>query len=118
MAKSESLNVYFAAPASLLGTRISSILFEPAVSPAWKRLTSAGGGIALAIVFIFVAPQFSLGFYVAGEAPSQIATNQGPQIREASELARRQVQNDCPKHRSLVIADAINALDCVLIPTK
>lgn len=121
-AKSESLNVYFAAPASLLSTRIRSILSEPAISPAWKRITSAGAGIAVALTFAVLASQFSLSFHVASGVRTQITASALPQISEARELTQPQKRRDCPKpvseSVSLGMVDAFDVLDCVLIPSK
>lgn len=77
-AKTPSLGVDFAAPASLLGMRIRSILLEPAALPAWEKLSSAGVGIAMVVVFAFLAPQLSVGFDVDHLAGSQVASVRVP----------------------------------------
>lgn len=81
-AKTQSLSVDFAAPASLLGARIRSILLEPAALPPWGKLSSAAAGIAMVIVFAFLAPQVSVAFDVVHEAGPQFAAVQTPAVAQ------------------------------------
>lgn len=72
-----STAVQFAAPASLLGTRIRSILREPIAAPAWNRLCSAALGLAMVAAFTFSVPQLSITFDLSRGGP-QLASERLP----------------------------------------
>jgi beta-lactamase regulating signal transducer with metallopeptidase domain len=75
MAKSPSHHVHFAAPSSLLGKRIRTILFDADVTPAWNRLCSAGLIATTVMTIVLFTPQASLSFDLNQSiAPAQFAS--------------------------------------------
>lgn len=63
-ARSLHSDVQFAAPASLLGRRIRTILLEPVAGPAWNRLCSGGLVATMILTIALFAPQVSFSFTV------------------------------------------------------
>jgi beta-lactamase regulating signal transducer with metallopeptidase domain len=67
--------VQFAAPSSLLGRRIRSILLEPVALPQWNRMCSAGLAATMVMTLLLFAPQMSVSFdLVTGIARRQFAS--------------------------------------------
>lgn len=65
IARSPNSYVQFAAPASLLGRRIRTILLDPVAGPAWNRLCSAGLVATMVMTIALFAPQLSFSFSLA-----------------------------------------------------
>lgn len=57
-----SPGIDFADSASVLGTRIRSILAEPRKTPWWRNAYAAGAGVLCLVVFVRCAPALSLEF--------------------------------------------------------
>ena len=75
MAKSPSHHVPFAAPSSLLGKRIRTILFDADVAPGWNRLCSAGLVATTLMTIVLFTPQVSLSFDLNRSiAPAELAS--------------------------------------------
>ena len=73
---SPSHHVPFAAPASLLGKRIRTILFDDEVGPGWNRLCSAGLLATTAMTIVLFTPQASLSFDLNQSiAPAELASS-------------------------------------------
>lgn len=62
LTKSPSHHVQFAAPSSLLGKRIRTILLEPDAAPGWNRLCSAGLVATMVMTIVLFTPQVALSF--------------------------------------------------------
>jgi len=76
LARNSSSTVQFAAPASLLGKRIRTILLEPVAAPAWNHLCSAGLAATMLVTFALFTPQLSLSVDVARTAEQRLASVQ------------------------------------------
>jgi len=73
-ARQPSPDVQFAAPSSLLGRRIRTILLEPVTLPAWNRMSSAGLAATMIVTLLSFTPQVSVSFDLAdGIAQRQFA---------------------------------------------
>jgi beta-lactamase regulating signal transducer with metallopeptidase domain len=70
-----SPEVQFAAPSSLLGRRVHTILLEPVALPAWNRMCSAGLAATMMMTILSFTPQMSVSFdLVTGIARQQLAS--------------------------------------------
>ncbi|HWH56887.1 MAG TPA: M56 family metallopeptidase [Terriglobales bacterium] len=76
LSRNSSSAVQFAAPASLLGKRIRTILLEPVAAPAWNRLCSAGLVATMLVTFALFTPQLSLSLDVARTIEQRVASAQ------------------------------------------
>lgn len=83
LAKTPSHHVQFAAPSSLLGKRIRTILLEPDAAPGWNRLCSAGLVATMVLTIVLFTPQVALSLDLnQSVAPRQLAsTSLAPGIR-------------------------------------
>ena len=83
LAKSPSHHVQFAAPSSLLGKRIRTILLEPDAAPGWTRLCSAGLVATMVVTIVLFTPQVSLSLDLNHSvAPRELAsTSMAPGFR-------------------------------------
>lgn len=91
MARSPNTDVQFAAPASLLGRRIRTILLEPVAGPAWNRLCSAGLVVTMIMTIGLFAPQLSFSFSVMqttvqGQLASTRVLTMAPRMRRHNRL--------------------------------
>lgn len=76
LARNSSSTVQFAAPSSMLGKRIRTILLEPVAAPAWNRLCSAGLVATMLVTFALFTPQLSLSLDVARTVGQTFASAQ------------------------------------------
>jgi beta-lactamase regulating signal transducer with metallopeptidase domain len=76
-ARCPSPEVQFAAPSSLLGRRVRTILLEPVALPSWNRMCSAGLAATMMMTILSFTPQMSVSFdLVTGIARRQFASMQ------------------------------------------
>jgi beta-lactamase regulating signal transducer with metallopeptidase domain len=75
LTKSPSHHVQFAAPSSLLGKRIRTILLEPDAAPGWNRFCSTGLVATMVMTIVLFTPQVSLSLDLnQSVAPRELAS--------------------------------------------
>jgi hypothetical protein len=113
-----SPGIDFADSASVLGTRIRSILAEPRKAPWWKNLYATGAGVFCLLLFIRCAPALSFEFdltsdtsvkksAVTHETVAPPVSKHGAKRHQASRPARIE---DVAAHSSYTYPDTLTTL--------
>jgi beta-lactamase regulating signal transducer with metallopeptidase domain len=103
-AQQPSPGIDFADSASLLGTRIRSILAEPRKTPLWRSLSTAAAGLLFVICFARLAPALSVELDLmatsrretATRLPLKVAHSTAPLPRAARHVPRTASSRSVP----------------------